>query len=338
MRLILFCIAVAGALGLAEAAPAASNAAQESAARPWEACAGQIARIERADGIPHRLLQAIAIAESGRWNAERKATIAWPWTVTAEGQGLFFATKAEAVADTEHLRARGVRNIDVGCMQVNLLYHGDAFDDLGEAFDPARNVTYASTYLKRMYKDRRSWPEAAAAYHSTTPEFAEPYRAKVMRIWKTERIDPPTRVAARPASNERATRPAAASRTMLNPGRPSPVPGRPSASDIDHARTHALNERFQMKRAVARTQTAAETRNRELDAWREARVSGLGTTHVSAMIRAEARLRESQTLLERAEKALSAGLGSDTRPGFAAKREAELASWRARIAATTAGL
>ena len=176
MRNILFCIAVAWVLGLVEAAQAAPTAAPE-AARPWETCAGQTARTERTNGIPHRLLQAIALAESGRWNAERKATIAWPWTVTAEGQGLFFATKAEAIAEVEHLRARGVRNIDVGCMQVNLHYHADAFDDLDEAFDPAHNVAYASTYLKRMYEDRRSWPEAAA-YHSTTPEFAGPYRKK----------------------------------------------------------------------------------------------------------------------------------------------------------------
>ena len=91
-----------------------------------------------------------------------------------------------------------------------------------------------------------------------------------------------------------------------------------------------------MKRAVVRTRDAAETRHRELDAWREARVSGLKTTHVSAMIRAEARLRKTQAILDRAEKALNASPGSDARSGFAAKREAELASWRARIASTTA--
>ena len=333
---VLFCIAVAWVLGLVEAAQAAPTAAPE-AARPWETCAGQTARTERANGIPHRLLQAIALAESGRWNAERKATIAWPWTVTAEGQGLFFATKAEAIADVEHLRARGVRNIDVGCMQVNLHYHADAFDDLDEAFDPAHNVAYASAYLKRMYEHRRSWPEAAAAYHSTTPEFAGPYRKKVMRIWKTERDAQPVRVAARPESKERAMRPAAPPRTKLVPGRPSPVPGRASACDIDHARTQALNDRFQMKRAVARTRAAAETRNRELDSWREARVSGLATTHVNAMIRAETRLREIQTLLDRAEKAMNANRESAARPGFTAKREAELASWRARVAGTIVG-
>ena len=172
--------------------------------------------------------------------------------MTAEGQGLFFATKAEAIADVEHLRARGVRNIDVGCMQVNLFYHADAFDGLDDAFDPARNVAYKSVHLKRMCEDRRSWPEAAA-YHSTTPEFADSYREKLMRIWRNERDAPPTRVAARPASNERATRLAAPPRTMLVPG-PLGERRRPCADP-------SPQRPVQVKRAVVRTRDAAETRN-----------------------------------------------------------------------------
>ena len=69
-------------------------------ARHWETCAAQTARTERSDGIPHRLLQAIALVESGRWNAERKATIAWPWTVTAEGRNAVTVPVAAAAATT----------------------------------------------------------------------------------------------------------------------------------------------------------------------------------------------------------------------------------------------
>ena len=36
-------------------------------------------------------------------------------------------------------------------MQVNLYYHGDAFDNLAEALDPAHNVAYAGTFLKKLY-------------------------------------------------------------------------------------------------------------------------------------------------------------------------------------------
>ena len=74
--------------------------------------------------------------ESGRWDAEAQASFAWPWTVTAEGRGRYLPSKAEALAEVRQLRARGLTNIDVGCMQVNLFYHPDAFDDLNQAFDP----------------------------------------------------------------------------------------------------------------------------------------------------------------------------------------------------------
>ncbi|HJO71542.1 MAG: hypothetical protein QF450_07035 [Rhodospirillales bacterium] len=59
------------------------------------------------------------------------------------------------------LSARGVRNIDVGCMQVNLLYHKDAFATLEEAFEPASNAAYAARFLKDLYATSGSWSAAA---------------------------------------------------------------------------------------------------------------------------------------------------------------------------------
>ncbi len=66
-------------------------AASASAALPGGAaghlCADQTGRFEQAYGIPARLLDAISKVESGRWDDERRATVAWPWTVTAQGNG-----------------------------------------------------------------------------------------------------------------------------------------------------------------------------------------------------------------------------------------------------------
>jgi len=53
--------------------------------------------------------------------------LAWPWTINAQGKGQFFKTKAEAVKAIKNLQAQGVKSIDVGCMQINLSYHGKAF-------------------------------------------------------------------------------------------------------------------------------------------------------------------------------------------------------------------
>ena len=45
-------------------------------------------------------------------------------------------TRQQAVAAVQALQARGVRSIDVGCLQVNLMYHPIAFASLDDAFDP----------------------------------------------------------------------------------------------------------------------------------------------------------------------------------------------------------
>jgi len=49
-------------------------------------CRETIAHAERLQGIPTHLMQAVAVAESGRYDADRKAVLAWPWTINAEGQ------------------------------------------------------------------------------------------------------------------------------------------------------------------------------------------------------------------------------------------------------------
>ena len=112
-----------------------------------------------------------------------RGATAWPWTINAEGQGRYFDTKAEAIAAVEALRARGVTVIDVGCLQVNLKHHPDAFANLETAFDPVANARYAGLFLKRLYGQARSWEQAAANYHSATPERGEAYRQQVMAAW-----------------------------------------------------------------------------------------------------------------------------------------------------------
>lgn len=150
-------------------------------------CREQTARVERQEKLPGQLLSAIALAESGRWREQRGETLAWPWTVYAQGRGRYFESKAHAVAAVLELRAKGVRNIDVGCMQVNLMHHRDAFASLDAAFDPAVNVAYAARFVRDLHREVRSWSRAIAFYHSRTREKYLPYRRKVNRLWYEER-------------------------------------------------------------------------------------------------------------------------------------------------------
>ena len=157
---------------------------------PAQLCRAAIARAETERGIPPRLLLAIGQVESGRRDPATGSKQPWPWTVNAEGRGSFYPDKAAAIAAVQALQARGVRSIDVGCLQVNLRHHPAAFAGLEEAFDPLANARYAAGFLTELQARRGDWMRAVAHYHSQTPAFAEPYRARVAMAWEEERAAP----------------------------------------------------------------------------------------------------------------------------------------------------
>ena len=147
-------------------------------------CAKAATHAGRQIDAPDLLLPAISLAETGKYDPATGKTEAWPWTVTAEGKGRYLASKEEAVREVEYLQAKGVRNIDVGCMQINLHYHPDAFDTLHAAFDPNTNAAYSAFFLSQLHKESGSWTRAAAHYHSRTKRLAANYKAKVITLWR----------------------------------------------------------------------------------------------------------------------------------------------------------
>ncbi len=174
---------------LGAAAPAAGVNAMTSrtAAEQPDLCANAVTAQERRHSIPDHLLTAISLIESGRWDTETGKGAAWPWTVTAQGKGNFFPTKAAAIAAVRSMQARGITSIDVGCMQVNLYYHPDAFASLAAAFDPAQNAAYAAKFLTELKRDKGSWRNAVQHYHSSTAEKRIPYQKKVYAAWRDAR-------------------------------------------------------------------------------------------------------------------------------------------------------
>lgn len=216
-------------------------------------CITAIAHQERAKGIPHGLLQAISLAESGRWFEDtgkaRGEIIAWPWTVTTGGKGHFLPNRVDAVAFVQALQANGVENIDVGCMQINLKYHPDAFSSIEQAFNARTNATYAANFLKTRHAVSKSWIQAAGDYHSTTPELNRGYRAKVSKLWKqTTQTNILTASADKHSSNE------------LN------APTQPHKTiivQVDPAATQRFNKAFKMRRSgVSNTRAGQEIVNR----------------------------------------------------------------------------
>ena len=146
-------------------------------------CEGEIRAVEARERLPAGLLRALAVSEAGRRDPGTGAVAPWPWTVDHAGDGRYFATAAEAIAWVEELRRAGRRNIDVGCVQVNLMHHPAAFADLRQALDPAANVAYGARLLAALRRAAGSWERAVELYHSATPGLGGPYRARVYAAW-----------------------------------------------------------------------------------------------------------------------------------------------------------
>ncbi|MHB1207871.1 MAG: hypothetical protein ACYCZX_20065 [Rhodospirillaceae bacterium] len=146
-------------------------------------CMRYLQASERSLQIPQGLTTAISLVETGRPVGPAGQRLPWPWTININGQGRFFETKEEAVTETRKMMDEGQRSIDVGCMQINLRYHPNAFKSLDEAFDPASNVAYGAQFLQSLHLAQGSWAKAVERYHSSDEGRRETYRDQVLALW-----------------------------------------------------------------------------------------------------------------------------------------------------------
>ena len=254
-------------------------------------CTAPLRHWERELQIPAYLLEAISRAESGRWDPVDRASFAWPWTVTNGASATYYPTKEEAIEGVKALRKAGKTNIDVGCMQINLHYHKTAFQSLEEAFDPNKNVEYAARFLAQLYQQHKSWTEAAAAYHSTTPDLNKAYKTKIIALWNGLRDQ---RMASGDTRTESQPAPARSNVGKTTLMRPTPAVG------IDRARTEELNRRLRETRAAAKgvemaaskLNSQASLRAGQLAVWREKQAASLDMIHADAMWRSEQALMD----------------------------------------------
>ncbi|MFT3973453.1 MAG: lytic transglycosylase domain-containing protein [Amaricoccus sp.] len=169
------------ALGLSLACLAAAPTARADSLEAGAAtCERAIAGGAQRGHVPEGVLRAISLTETGRQVGG--ALRPWPWAINREGQGYWFATRDEALAFARASLADGRRSFDVGCFQINYLWHGANFSSLEAMFDPDTGADYAARFLTDLYAERGDWSLAAGAYHSQTPDKAEVYRARFDRI------------------------------------------------------------------------------------------------------------------------------------------------------------
>lgn len=147
-------------------------------------CLAEADRKERELGIPGGLLRAIMLAESGRWDRQAKALRAWPWTLNIGGTGSYHASRDEARIVAANALRSGIRQVDIGCMQVSMAWHAEGFRTVTEALDPVTNVAYGAEYLRQLHQQHGDWSEAVRRYHSGDPGRGESYLRRVVHIWQ----------------------------------------------------------------------------------------------------------------------------------------------------------
>lgn len=145
----------------------------QASATPLDLCDAAARHAAGNADVPVDMLRAIARVETGRVVDGR--LVAWPWTVNMEGQGHWFESEQAAQEFVRAAYARGARNFDIGCFQINYRWHRGAFDSVEAMFDPRENAIYAARFLQELRGELGTWSNAVGAYHSRQPQRAQVY-------------------------------------------------------------------------------------------------------------------------------------------------------------------
>jgi hypothetical protein len=134
-------------------------------------------------GLEVESLYSIAIQESRRSRGDG-TTRPWPWTLHTPIEGAMYFESFEAAREKlQALLASGVRNIDIGLMQVNWAWHGHRVARAEELLEPAVNIDVAASILREnLDLTRGDLRGALARYHSVRADLGAAYAASVLTI------------------------------------------------------------------------------------------------------------------------------------------------------------
>ncbi|MET3414853.1 soluble lytic murein transglycosylase-like protein [Methylobacterium sp. 1030] len=123
-------------------------------------CEGQMREAAARYAVPLGVLYAVGLTETGKRGSLQ------PYAMNIEGRAYFGTDVGDVVTHFQEARRKGVRLIDLGCMQINHHYHGHKFASLDAMLDPRANVDYATSFLKDLKRREGSWTMAVARYHA----------------------------------------------------------------------------------------------------------------------------------------------------------------------------
>jgi hypothetical protein len=131
-----------------------------SAALAGNVCEREMTQAARQHQVPLGVLYAVGLTESGRKESLQ------PYAMNIGGKTYFATGIDDALKHFNDARRRGIKLIDVGCMQINHHFHGEKFASVAAMFDPHANVSYAARFLKTLRAQEGSWTLAVARYHA----------------------------------------------------------------------------------------------------------------------------------------------------------------------------
>ena len=143
-------------------------------------CSDAARTAELSHALPAGLLTAIGSVESGGWGLSVNGNDGTP--------GRRFATTRDAIQYTAILLGSGVTTIDIGCFQVDLHYHANAFQRWQDAFDEDLNAGAAADILSRLHAHTGNWARAVQLYHSADPDRGQAYLQAVMSAWRGDPV------------------------------------------------------------------------------------------------------------------------------------------------------
>ncbi|WP_041847205.1 transglycosylase SLT domain-containing protein [Bartonella bacilliformis] len=131
-----------------------------SSAAAGNVCEAEMMNASKRYHIPLGILYAVGLTETGHKESLQ------PHALNINGKAVFAKTKTEAVRLFKDAKSRGVKLIDVGCMQINDYYHGSHFASIEEMLQPRKNVDYAARFLQILHQKEGNWTMAVARYHA----------------------------------------------------------------------------------------------------------------------------------------------------------------------------
>ncbi|WP_289040492.1 lytic transglycosylase domain-containing protein [uncultured Aliiroseovarius sp.] len=129
--------------------------------------------------VPLSVVKAISLIETAR--KEQGQLRAWPWTVSMQGESVWFASPQDAKTYAHHHFKVGVRSFDVGCFEINYKWHHQHFSSIDQMLAPKQNALYAARFLSKLFREFGDRALAADVFHSQTPALAKEYKQHFVR-------------------------------------------------------------------------------------------------------------------------------------------------------------